>query len=1098
MFLLRQTTHRMLVRHDAEIGHRYVPDLKARVPHEAGGYFVRTNSQGFRSDSEFTQPKGHRPRLVFLGDSFTAGDGVDNLERFAELTGDQLDAEVYNYGLSGSGTDQHLLVYRKYASKVDADLVVLCVLVENIERIKVRYRESVDRTSGRRLLVPKPYFTLDEGRLELHHVPVPLARPPASEVPRDQFQSTMPKRLLPLYRLYAEHVRNRPERAEMHQRAARLYGKVKDLDVTVLKRQPHEDYTSRESPGWQLMEAIVRQIASEVAPKPLLLVPIPTAPYLDGVEPLYQRLFALALDGIPNAHLADLTSPLLALPREDRARLSFRTDPHFSPFGHRCVATALSEVIRQRRLLPLAAAPKPRPAKAAPTSTWTLGISAFYHDSAAAIVRDGEIVAAAQEERFSRVKNDRRFPSHAINYCLEEAGLRPGDLAAIAYYDNASQTFERILRTVLATREASRSLFMRALPSWLDHKLHIPRIIRDELSYGGLILQNDHHRSHAAAAFYPSPFERAAILTVDGVGEWATASIALGERNRIQILREMQFPNSLGLLYSAFTQFTGFKVNSGEYKMMGLAPYGRPLYVDTICEHLIDLKEDGSLGLKLERFGFLAGSSMTNERFAELFKGAARRPEDPIRQREMDIAASIQAVTEEAMLRMGRYAQQLTGANQLCLAGGVALNCVANGRLLREGPFSDLWIQPAAGDAGSAVGVALDVYHTFFGGPRQVRSDGRDTQKGSYLGPSYCDQEIRAFLETHGYPYRSVPATERAEVVARELASGNVVGHFAGRAEFGPRALGSRSILGDPRNPEMQVKLNLKIKYRESFRPFAPTVLLERVADFFELDRRSPYMLLVAPVRTERRLPFERGSGEDLLPIVRLARSDVPAITHVDYSARIQTVERADHPEYYDVLRAFEALTGCGVIVNTSFNVRGEPIVSSPYDAYRCFMRTEMDVLVLGNQLLVKADQPPWPEAKGHVESDDLSDVSTEGPSMKRELKRELQQIFERDILPLARSRGARALQTRYDAESTYWRKLDETDARRRFIVPSSLDRWPVDPHAMTSALLQYWEPGDITESLRPVVTRLLEACSDRRPERSLDEDVSSLVYVMF
>jgi carbamoyltransferase len=793
-----------------------------------------------------------------------------------------------------------------------------------------------------------------------------------------------------------------------------------------------------------------------------------------------------------------MTAPLRALSRDERARLSFRTDPHFSPFGHRAVAKVLADTVRERRLLPVFVPAKPRPANPAPASTWTLGISAFYHDSAAAIVRDGEIVAAAQEERFSRVKNDRRFPSHAINYCLEEAGLRPSDLAAVAYYDNASQTFERILRTVLATGEASRSLFMRALPSWLEHKLHIPRIIRDELSYGGLILQNDHHRSHAAAAFYPSPFERAAILTVDGVGEWATASIALGEGNRIQILREMQFPNSLGLLYSAFTQFTGFKVNSGEYKMMGLAPYGRPRYVDTICEKLIDLKQDGSIGLKLDRFGFLAGSSMTNERFADLFNGPARKPEDQIRQREMDIAASIQAVTEEAMLRMARHAHDLTGATRLCLAGGVALNCVANGRLLREGPFADLWIQPAAGDAGSAVGVALDAYHTFFGGAREVRNDGRDTQKGSYLGPSYSDQEIRAFLETHGYPYRSVPPTERADVVARELASGNVVGHFAGRSEFGPRALGARSILGDPRNPEMQVKLNLKIKYRESFRPFAPTVLLERVSDFFELDRRSPYMLLVAPVRKERRLPFERGSGEDLLPIVRLPRSDVPAITHVDYSARIQTVERADHPEYYDLLRAFEVLTGCGVIVNTSFNVRGEPIVSSPYDAYRCFMRTEMDVLVLGNQLLVKADQPPWPESKGHVESDDAAETLTDGPTVPRELKRALEQIFERDVLPLAGSRGARALQTGDFAESSFWRKLGETEARRRFIVPSALDRWPIDPQAMTSALLQDWEPGDITEALRPVVTRLLAACGGRRPERSLDEDVSSLVYVMF
>jgi carbamoyltransferase len=591
-----------------------------------------------------------------------------------------------------------------------------------------------------------------------------------------------------------------------------------------------------------------------------------------------------------------------------------------------------------------------------------LGISAFYHDSAACLVQDGRIVAAAQEERFTRRKGDAAFPAEAVRFCLSKGGVRAEDLEAVAFYDKPLLKFERIMETYQAVAPRGLRSFLKAAPLWMTERLHLEKRLRDALDFEGPLLFAEHHESHAASAFYPSPYRNAAILTMDGVGEWATTSIGIGQDADISLVRELHWPDSLGLLYSAFTYFTGFKVNSGEYNLMGLAPYGRPKYVDAILTHLIDLRDDGSFRMNQEYFNYLSGLTMTSPRLDALLDGPPRAPESPLTQREMDIARSLQDVTEEVMLRMARAAHRITGAKNLCLAGGVALNCVGNGRVLREGPFDSIWIQPAAGDAGGALGVALLAWHRHFGEPRPAVS-GHDGMQGSYLGPDYTAEEIRGYLDKVGAAYEEPPSDAFFDRVATVLADEQVVGWFRGRMEFGPRALGARSILGDARSPRMQAQLNLKIKFRESFRPFAPSILSDRTAEYFELDVASPYMLLVAPVRGERRRPMPDASqglwGIDLLNV---PRSDVPAITHVDYSARIQTVHRETNPEYHALLSAFDRLTGCPLIVNTSFNVRGEPIVCSPADAYRCFMRTNMDYLVLGPYLLRKSDQPEWRE----------------------------------------------------------------------------------------------------------------------------------------
>ncbi|GIV57645.1 MAG: carbamoyltransferase [Rhodothermaceae bacterium] len=579
-----------------------------------------------------------------------------------------------------------------------------------------------------------------------------------------------------------------------------------------------------------------------------------------------------------------------------------------------------------------------------------LGISCWYHDAAACLVQDGRIVAAAQEERFTRRKHDAGFPRHAIAYCLRQAGLTTRDLDVVAFYDKPFLKFERLLETYVATAPKGLRSFIKAMPLWLKQKLWIPDLLAKELDYDGPLVFPEHHESHAASAFFPSPFERAAFLTTDGVGEWATTSYGTGEGNRLRILAEIHFPHSLGLLYSAFTYFCGFKVNSGEYKLMGLAPYGEPRYVDAIRSELIDVKEDGSFRLNMDYFTYAHGLRMTGRRFARLFGGPRRPPEGPLTRREMDLARSVQVVTEEVLLRMARHVHRATGLPDLCLAGGVALNCVANGRILREGPFERLWIQPAAGDAGGALGAALMAWHDYLGRERTPAAP--DAMQGAYLGPAFSDDAITAFLEREGIPHEHLPDEDAlVRRTAGLLAAGKVVGWFQGRMEFGPRALGNRSILADPRGRDVQRTVNLKIKFRESFRPFAPSVLADRAADYFDLDVPSPYMLLVAPVKGAR----IEGEGLERL---RHIDAPLPAVTHVDGSARIQTVDDATNPRFARLLRAFEAETGCPVLVNTSFNVRGEPIVCTPEDAYRCFRRTHMDALVMGTYLVTRTMLP--------------------------------------------------------------------------------------------------------------------------------------------
>ncbi|MCL2938712.1 MAG: carbamoyltransferase [Trichodesmium sp. MAG_R02] len=634
-----------------------------------------------------------------------------------------------------------------------------------------------------------------------------------------------------------------------------------------------------------------------------------------------------------------------------------------------------------------------------------LGISAYYHDSAAALVCDGKIIAAAQEERFSRKKHDARFPQNAISYCLKEANIELLDLDQIVFYDKPLVKFERLLETYLSYAPKGFQSFLMAMPIWLKEKLYLKTLLKKELatlgqckaSYIPKLMFTEHHQAHAASAFFPSPFNRAGVMCLDGVGEWATTSVWLGEGNKLTPQWEIDFPHSLGLLYSAFTYYTGFKVNSGEYKLMGLAPYGEPNYVDLILNNLIDLKADGTFRLNMEYFNYTTGLTMTNEKFDKLFGGSPRKAETKISQREMDIAASIQRVTEEVVLRLSRTVQKELDVDYLCLAGGVALNCVANGKILRESIFKDIWIQPAAGDAGGALGAALAIWYEYYDRPRVIEKvDSRkvprnvsreynvsasvesrnsavslakrsvcsapnDMMQGAYLGPKFEDEQIREYLDAIEAKYEYLPDTELMPRLAKILDNGNVVGWFQGRMEFGPRALGGRSIIGDPRNTKMQSVMNLKIKYRESFRPFAPSVLAERVSDYFDIEHSSPYMLLVAPVQEGLLIPMTEEQRQ-LFGIEKLnvPRSEIPAITHVDYSARIQTIHQETNPRYHDLIDHFEKLTGCGVIVNTSFNVRGEPIVCTPEDAYRCFMRTEMDYLVVENFLMAKTEQIPW------------------------------------------------------------------------------------------------------------------------------------------
>ena len=655
-------------------------------------------------------------------------------------------------------------------------------------------------------------------------------------------------------------------------------------------------------------------------------------------------------------------------------------------------------------------------------------------------------------------------------------------------------TFERILWSFLKTVPSSEKSWLKVMPSWIKYKLFLPTLVRKKLKYEGKIFHDLHHRSHAAAAFYPSPFKKAAILTIDGVGEWATASIALGEENKITLLKEMHFPNSLGLLYSAFTQFIGFKVNSGEYKMMGLAPYGNPIYVDVILDKLISIKDDGSIDINQNYFDYLNGSVMTNKNFADLFGGPNRIPESKITQREMDIACSIQKITETIILRMAKYAKKITGAEYLCMAGGVALNCTANGNLLKENLFKDIWFQPAAGDAGSSLGCALDLYHTYFAHQRKFKEEGKSLQGGSYLGPEWSAEEIRSFLESENITYRLVDGSERSSLIANYLNEGKVVGHFSGRSEFGPRALGARSIIGDPRNKEMQTTINLKIKRRESFRPFAPTVLAERLNEYFELEKKSPYMMLISKVNKKRRLPFQKVLDEDMLKMVRQPRSDIPAVTHIDYSARIQTIEENHHKKFYDLVKAFEKLTGYGIIVNTSFNVRGEPIVNSPMDAYLCFMNTEMDILVLEDYLIFKSEQDVKMEFIDNVSTNFSSKDSYHQEYL---LQKKLKQIYKKNFTNLSKKKSE--IFNHKKSNSTCW--IDSNDQKnldKIFSIPKNLDSENLDPQQMIKPIFESWKNDNFGEIIKPVLLALLEVGKKYPKEEDFNSVVSEKIYEMY
>jgi carbamoyltransferase len=1102
-----------VIRYDSEIGHRYVPEINARIPNELGGYYVRTNADGFRSDVPFVRERGDSPRIVFLGDSVTAGDGVSNHERFSDLVGQAFGAEVYNYGLSGSGTDQQLLIYERYAREVEADLIVLCVFIENIERIKASHRETILGSSGDRVMVPKPYFELDEnGELDLHHVPVPLERPVAS-VERGAARgatSSFPQRIL--WRM------RQNERLNRMRWLGPRFGDVRNRVLRLVDYQPYPDYLDPGSQGWQLMQAILERFVEVAQPTPVLIVPLPSEAFHRSVplRPRFQERFESLADPENGVHVMDLTTPLADLAEEKRNRLDFDQDWHPSPFGHTVMAEQIAAAIRDRQLLPEPRRGHPpvvvreedaraepvstRPVSARPVSAkpvHILGISGFYHDSAAALITDGEIVAAVQEERFSRIKNDRSFPLRSANYCLEEAGIQQDDLSAVVYYDNAYRTFERLMHTQLALGESGEDTWLRVLPPWLEYKLRVPEVIRRNLHYDGIVLHDEHHRSHAASAFLPSPFDEAAILTVDGVGEWATASIGVGQGKQVELLAEQRFPNSLGLLYSAFTQFTGFKVNEGEYKLMGLAPYGEPLFADLIREHLVTIGDDGSIDLDLDYFAFLERPTMYNDRFESLFGGPGRGPNEPISKREMDIARSIQVVTEEAVMRMAAHAKEVTGKDKLCMAGGVALNCVANGRILREGPFSEIWIQPAAGDAGGALGAALDVWCNRFNGDRVMGVDGGALQGNSCWGPEYSEPEVTGFLETYGLPYEVLGREERSTRLAQLLEDGMVLGHFSGRLEYGPRALGSRSIVGDARDPETQTKLNLKIKQRESFRPFAPAVLADMSKEYFDLDAESPYMLIVAPVLEKCRLPFESDPDEPILDVVKRPRSSIPAVTHVDYTARVQTVTREHHADLYGLIEEFRARTGCGLVVNTSFNVNGEPIVSTPEDAYRCFMSTDMDVLVLGNVLLLKANQPVGP----HLPDRDVNRPDSVGSAYSTELVDSLRQVYAETFLPAARLLPAAAKEWDRDTDATMWRD-HSSSADGMFEIPAALCDAPGHPNQTARAILSQWQPGPVTEAMESVLIELLTVRREHLPLPQAGDEVAATVpgsaYVMY
>lgn len=1063
--LSKQLTHKTLIRYDENIGHLFVPNLLMRQPYSEKPYYVKTNQQGFRSDFNYEPAnKGPEKRIAFIGDSFTAGEGVANEKRFSDLVSKAFAAQPYNFALSASGVDQQYLIYKDIASAYDHDVLVLSPHIINIYRNLLTSRLSVEGQTGKKILVPKPYFTLDNDQLERHHFPVPVKRTVVKEyaaknklfeptdLARTLFHTCIPKRL--------------------------------KEELLKIQFKEHRGYEKEDDPRWLLMRRLLEETIHKAGNIPVILAPLPY--YQVHKNPAYQQRFINLAKQYPNVLFVDVLAGFKKVANTDD--LNYTKDEHYSEFGHQVIADEIISAIQQHHILK-PAEPVAEKITVPEKHSYILGISAFYHDSACALIKDGEIIAAAQEERFTRIKNDAGFPSKAINYCLKEANIKVDDLEAVVFYDNPYETLERIIASQLSVYPNGAAIWKELFPKWVQTKMHIPDIIRTELNYNGNLYLVPHHLSHAASAFYPSPFHTAAILTIDGVGEWATATIGTGTGNDIRILKEMNFPHSVGLLYSAFTYYTGFKVNDGEYKLMGLAPYGEPTYVDLIKKEIVTIYDDGSIQLNMDYFGYQENLCMINEKFENLFGGPARKNNEEISKRTRDIARSIQVVTEEIVLKMARHAKAITGADHLCLAGGVALNCVANGRILQEKIFDHIWIQPAAGDSGGALGAAMALYYS--GNGSRKRIPGASLQKSSCWGPSFSDDEIRAHLDSFGYQYTCLAAAERNKVIAAYLADGKIVGHFQGRMEYGPRALGARSILGDPRSETTQSSLNLKIKFRESFRPFAPSVMEEHVADYFNLHHPSPYMLIVAPVNEDRCIRHSTGYKNNLFEIVNEKRSDLPAITHVDYSARIQSVNKEDHPVYYDLINEFKKLTGYGVVINTSFNVNGEPIVCTPRDAVQCFMKTDMDVLILNNFLLLKQDQqeseldkiaelPPRSRARTQY----IADIKTG-------IQNEAMNIFNKYFPKLTALKDSVTNEPAPGANST-WVDFSKADYFNRDIPAASLT--PDD-------ITKQWHmiPADKRALFNELLQRILHLSKKHKLEAAeMSQAVSDAIYVMF
>ena len=931
--LSKQLTHKTLIRYDENIGRLFVPNIIMRQPYSEKPYYIKTNNEGFRADFDYKKSKEiNELRIAFIGDSYTAGEGVANEMRFSDIVSRAFAAKSYNWGLSASGVDQQYLIYQDIASKFDHDVLVISPHIINIYRNLIATRVSIEGQTGKEILVPKPYFTLENEHLIRHNYPVPIERKIVegyygkeklinpNEFSRKLFHKYVPKR-------------------------------IKEELLRIQSRE-HKGYENENDPRWKLMRSLLEGIIEKAGKIPIILAPLPH--HQIHKNPNYKDRFINLAKKYDNVIFVDILKKFKTISNTDD--LYFPKDGHYSEFGNQVIADELIKVIEQKGIFKInkQVIEKIVPQK---KSSYIMGISAFYHDAACALLKDGEIIAAAQEERFSRVKNDSRFPVSAINYCLEEARINVDDLESIAFYDTPFSTLERIIASQISVYPKGAVIWKELFPKWIQTKMHISDIIRSELNYKGQLHMTMHHLSHAASAYYPSPFSKSAILTIDGVGEWATATISMGVDNEIKILKEMNFPHSVGLLYSAFTYYTGFNVNEGEYKLMGLAPYGEPTYVDLIKKEIVTIYDNGSIKLNMAYFGFQEELCMINEKFESLFGGPARKNDGDITKRIRDIAKSIQVVTEEIVIKMAKYAKIITGADHLCLAGGVALNCVANGKIVEENIFKDIWIQPAAGDSGGALGAALAVHYKNIRSTGNKKISGISLQKTSCFGPSFSDGEIKAHLNSFGYKYTYLAPAERNKIVAKYLSEGKIVGHFQGGMEYGPRALGARSILGDPRSETIQSSLNLKIKFRESFRPFAPSVLEQDTTKYFQLHQPSPYMLIVAQVNEDRCIKNSNGHKKDLFEIVNEKRSDLPAITHVDYSARVQTVNKEINPVYYDLINEFKKITGYGVIINTSFNVNGEPIVCTPKEAVKCFMKTNIDALVLNNYFLLKVDQ---------------------------------------------------------------------------------------------------------------------------------------------